>query len=81
MSTIKLRIDNAYDSGHDSVAEITTTELPDPSAYDRETLREWADEHLFPLTGSGREHDNAYYAVKIESSDNARLIGLWWEWA
>ncbi len=54
-----------------------TTTVPAPDGQD---LDDWADEHLFPLTGTGRETGAAGYFVKVIESTDPDLIGKDWEW-
>ena len=73
--TLTLAITNVYDD--DELAHFETTTVPAP---DDEDLDDWADEHLFPLTGTGRTDGAAGYFVKVIESTDPDLIGKDWEW-
>lgn len=64
---IELKIDNIYEDGE----EITTragTDVPAPGEGE-ELLDAWAEEHLLPLTGTGKAEGDAGYFVTITACD------------
>jgi hypothetical protein len=68
---------DVYD-GH----EHTRTETFDaPAPPDLEDLDEWADEHLRPRTGDGRNHHEAGYFAEITTCDEIPdLVGEEFDW-
>lgn len=73
--TLTLSITNVYDD--DELAHFETKEVPAPNGED---LDDWADEHLFPLTGTGHTTGAAGYFVKVVESSDPELVGRDWEW-
>lgn len=51
-----------------------------PESFTDEGLHEWASEHLFPYTGTGREDVRATYSVRITYAYVDRLRDLTFEW-
>ncbi|AXH70276.1 hypothetical protein SEA_HAIZUM_72 [Streptomyces phage Haizum] len=77
-ATIKLRIDNAYEDGSEIETEaVTTVPLPYPDDADEQT--DWAYEHIFPETGTGRTDGAAYYEAEIVESTAPELLGKTFE--
>lgn len=74
------RIENHYDDG--PVKSIRKVEVPGPPDLDDdEATDEWAYEHLFPLTGTGRTWGDAAYFVRVtEAPDLPALVGREFEW-
>lgn len=84
--TITIHIDNFYvDDGDHVLVDKTITVPPAPldraqdsgeSEYDL-----WAEDYLYPHTGTGREEGDAGYFVEITASpDDATLVGQKFEW-
>lgn len=72
---ISVLVSNAYDDGTEVFTTDTATVPPPPA--DEDGREEWWQEHVFPLTGSGRFVDgNALYTVWITASDAPALVGL-----
>ena len=74
-TTVDLEIENVYPDAM-STTHLTNIDVTPPSALTDEALDDWADEELFPLTGTGREGGNPMYQVSINGSSDSRLIGL-----
>lgn len=75
---ITVKIENTYDDG--SVFTEKTTDVPTPLLND-EDMEEWWNEHIFPLTGTGREKGYAIYEAKITKCDDLpQLVGESYEW-
>jgi hypothetical protein len=82
MVTLTLDIENHYGD------EVVTTEVevtvpaPPPDTDGEDAMREWADEHLYPLTGTGRTEGDAAYFVSIGRSSRPELMlcGREFEW-
>jgi hypothetical protein len=74
---LTLRITNVYPD--ETVEQTTVVTVPAPeNVYD---LDEWAEDHLMPLTGTGREKGDAGYFVKItDSPDDPILVGSEFAW-
>lgn len=54
-----------------------TFDVPAPAG----DLDDWADEHLRPRTGTGRDHDEAGYFAEITAcSADPGLVGREFEW-
>lgn len=69
---VSLTIVNGYGDGLEQVTAVENVTVPAPSSA---SLDEWADEHLFPLTGTGRHGGESWYAVTVTSSSDAQLTG------
>jgi hypothetical protein len=74
---ITIKIDNVYDD--ETVSNTIITEVPDaPSDIDER--EDWAFDHLFPLTGTGRVHGDAGYFVEVLTCTDPTLVGQKFEW-
>jgi hypothetical protein len=73
--TARLHIENVYSDG--TVRETLTAEIPAPGA---EPLDEWADEALFPLTGTGWYGGDGLYIVTVLDSSESTLTGRTFTW-
>lgn len=82
LSTVDLtvKITNVYDDGE--VVTVTERLVADaPDSRDPDYLRDyWAEEWLFPLTGTGRTEGDATYFVYVVESSDPELVGMYWEW-
>ena len=79
MLTLRVEVTNVYDDGESSHQQVVTTPPP-PDLDDEDELSEWAENWLFPLTGTGRETGEAGYFVKILEAPDAALVGREFEW-
>jgi hypothetical protein len=70
--TLDLSIENTYEDG-DEVTTTATATLPLPPFGDEER-EEWANEHIMPLTGTGKTDGDAWYDVKVTASNMPDLI-------
>jgi hypothetical protein len=76
---VTLEIENHYED--DMVPASAETTAPRPDLTDEEGLEEWAFDHLYPLTGTGRcLGDAAYFVRVVESPDLPELVGREFEW-
>lgn len=77
---IELRIDNVYPD--DTITNVRTIDVPEPEVEDMaDNLEDWAYDHFFPETGTGREHGDAGYFVKvIACDDRPDLVDREFEW-
>ncbi|WP_405799500.1 hypothetical protein [Streptomyces sp. NBC_01506] len=76
-ATIQLAITNTYFDG----AEIETSAIitvPVPYPIDPDEREEWAYEHIFPETGTGRDGD-AWYEAEVVASTDSELTGKTFE--
>lgn len=73
-----VKVTNVYPG--EEITHFEEVELPAPDSYDEDDLEDWADEHLFPLTGTGRLSGEAGYFVTITHGDDPELVGRTWEW-
>ncbi|MEU0344217.1 hypothetical protein ABZ092_36060 [Streptomyces bobili] len=75
-ATLTLHITNGYEDG----SEVITTpvvEVPIPAELDE--LSDWADDHIFPHTGTGRSDGDSWYEVKVTESTAPELLGRTFE--
>lgn len=78
-ATIKLRIENRYESGGMVVTEATTTvPLPLP-AEDSDERSDWEYDNIYCHTGTGRTQGDAWYDVEVVESSEPSLLGLTFE--
>lgn len=78
--TIKLEIENRYELYETQMTYPEAT-IPAPPTLDETAweYREWADEHIFDLTGVGHEDGDSWYDVKVLDSSEPALIGRTFE--
>lgn len=85
---LTLKIENFYEDGDKSATTLYDVEVPDPPT-EPEPHEEWAEEHLYPLTGTGRYAGNdageertpdAAYFVEIIAASHPALVGRTYEW-
>jgi hypothetical protein len=74
-----LKIDNIYEDGEQVTNTLYDVEVPKPTGGS-EALSEWAYDHLFPLTGTGRTEGDAGYFVEIIAAEDPALVGSEFEW-
>lgn len=73
------RIDNVYSD--DTITNVMRVDVPAPEVLDRGDVEsEWAEDHLFPLTGTGRSGDAGYFVEIIECPEVPELVGRTYEW-
>lgn len=73
---IEVKVENVYPDG--TVRTNAEAEVPLPPLQD---LDEWAEEHLMPLTGTGRTEGDAGYFLTITKFDaRPELVGTEYEW-
>jgi hypothetical protein len=72
--TVDLTIENIYP---DAVIQtlVHNEPVPVPTSLDRDELDEWAMEHLFPVTGTGREDGDSSYTIRVTRSSDQQLVG------
>jgi hypothetical protein len=71
-----LAIENIYPDGtQNAVAAVDVPAMPSEA----EAREEWAYEHLFPMTGTGRTEGNSAYVVTITESDISAAVGQMFE--
>ena len=75
MPTLDLRIENVYSD--ETITNHVTVTVPDPPAG--AAFEDWAEEHIYPLTGTGRPGDAGYFVTVLES-DSPVLAGARFEW-
>ena len=78
MSTITMRLEIANVYGDEEIITHETVELPVPEAD--EDLDDWGEDHIFPLTGTGRTEGDAAYFVEVLESSDPTMVGHKWEW-
>lgn len=72
--TLTLQIDNIYEDGDEvrTTATVTVPAPPDPS--DESAYEDWAYDHIFAATGTGKtEGDSGYFVEVTETSDPATV--------
>lgn len=74
-----LKITNVYVG--DGEIEVTLPDVELPDLYEGDEDHEaWAEDHLFPYTGTGRESGDASYFVEVLNPSDPRLEGRTFEW-
>lgn len=76
MIEIAVSIENIYDSETILTADRVTVPAPPAEVDERE---DWAQDVLFPLTGTGRTEGNSAYVLTITASDDPELVGATYE--
>lgn len=77
--SIEIQIDNTYPDEAFSATKTVTCKTPTQS--DDDYLDEWAQDNLFPHTGTGRCEGEAFYEVAIMRCDyRPDLEGRTWDW-
>ncbi len=71
MIDVTLIIDNHYPD--DKITVTVETQVPAPPALDTDEYEDWEQDHIFPLTGTGRDGDSCYFVTVASSSDPAML--------
>lgn len=79
---ISVTIENVYEDGDTVETEVTGQEVPLPADEDvADDYEDWAYEHLFPLTGTGKEGGDAAYFLKVTAFDERPdMVGREFEW-
>jgi len=75
---VTVKIENAYEDGHESTSIETVRGL-----LDGETLDEWWQEIVWPLTGDGHGIDEdlgTCHIATITAAEHPALIGKSYEW-
>jgi len=76
---LSIKIDNVYEDGETISKTLIDVEVPDPPT-EPEPHEDWAYDHLFTLTGTGRTHGDAGYFVEIIAAGHPALVGRTYEW-
>ena len=76
MTTVIVRIENAYSDGHESQTDV-------PVRAPGGDIEEWWQDEVYPHTGDGHGVDGlgSYYKATIIHADEEELVGLSMEWA
>lgn len=80
--TLTLDIDNVYDDGTIRTTEVVTAPAPDTEIDELGGLvveDDWLQEFIHPATGTGREHGESGYFVKVIAASDPAFVGLEWE--
>lgn len=76
--TIEFTVDNVYADGTVTRDYVEPVEPPAPGDDD---LEDWAEDVLFPFTGTGRTEGDAGYFLKITACERRpELVGRTFEW-
>lgn len=75
--SVDLHIDNLYPDG--SVITEAMATVPAPDGYDETALGEWAADHLFEYTGTGRYDGDSGYVITITAASDEQLVGKTFE--
>ena len=84
---LTVKIDNVYEDGETITNTLYDVKVDAPTPDD--ALDIWAEDNLFPLTGTGRYAGNnageertpdAAYFVKILAAEEKSLVGQTFEW-
>lgn len=75
---ITVRVTNAYPELDEEYTHLVTTTIAPPFT---DSLDDWAQEELFPLTGEAPEYSRvtAYYEVTVLDCADAGLVGRTFE--
>ena len=77
MITISLHIVNTYEDGEVITTVVTGAEVAaPPPAGD---LDNWAEDTIYPLTGTGKSNGDAWYDATITASSEPSLVGTTYE--
>lgn len=74
---ISVEIENVYED--ETVVTHVWSDVPHPDEGEVD-LEDWAEEHLYPLTGTGRHEGDAGYFLTVTACDDATLVGCNFEW-
>lgn len=75
MITLDLRILNTYEDGDEYTTVKCGVEVPPPPVEEySDAYTDWADEHIFPHTGTGRTKGDSWYDVTVTASSAPHLI-------
>jgi hypothetical protein len=73
-----IKVTNIYEDG-DQVVRTKAIDVPEPEPDD--DMEQWAEDHIFEHTGTGRaEGDAAYFVEVVECHDQPHLKGTEFEW-
>ena len=77
MITVSLHIVNTYEDGEVITTVVTGAEVAaPPPAGD---LDDWAEDTIYPLTGTGKNNGDAWYDATITASSVPTLVGTTYE--
>lgn len=74
MITMSCTIHNIYPDGT-VIADLHDQVVTAPADHSNDALQEWAEDHLFNYTGTGRDDSDASYIVTITKCSDTTLIG------
>lgn len=81
MITLDVTFTSIYEGGEESVVATTLKVEAPPEGFTEDELEMWADDVLFPYTGTGRTEGDAGYFAKITACpDMDELTGAEFEW-
>lgn len=72
--TLTLSVRNIYDDDTITTTKTATVPYPPFAEDGSDEAEEWGNEHIMPLTGTGREEGDAYYEVTVTASNQPDLI-------
>jgi hypothetical protein len=75
--TVSLHIVNTYEDGEVITTMITDAEVAAPPAAG--DLDGWAEDTIYPLTGTGKSNGDAWYDATITASSGPSLVGTIYE--
>ena len=77
MITVSLHIVNTYDDGEVITTVITGAEVAAPPPDG--DLDDWAEDTIYPLTGTGKTAGDAWYDATVTASSEPSLVGTTYE--
>lgn len=77
MITVSLHIVNTYEDGEVITTVVTDAEVAAPSPAG--DLGDWAEDTIYPLTGTGKNDGDAWYDATITASSEPSLVGATYE--
>jgi hypothetical protein len=78
---LSIKIENVYEDGEE-ITEHKTLDVPVPPTFviDDEAHQDWAYDHIFTETGTGKTEGDAAYFVEVTASDEPAMMGNKYEW-
>jgi hypothetical protein len=72
---VTVEIENVYED--ETITVVDEVEVP---AVEWDSLDDWAEDYLYPLTGTGRPEGDAGYFLTVTACDDPRLVGITFDW-
>lgn len=76
VARVEVKFTSVYEDGESWTNEVLCLTVPGPD----DDLDEWADDQLYPLTGTGRSGAAGYFATISKFDERPDLVGREFEW-